>query len=110
MIIWIPLSNRKITRLLWICAIPGNRKVLLIPRLFTYYDYCYMGLEKYEEFADYLMEIIKNYPSDVYSMIKVPSDDAVTSGINKVYPYLSAEKKREIDNLHVLTNTADTSE
>lgn len=78
--------------------------------LFTYYDYCYMGLEKYEEFADYLMEIIKNYPSDVYSMIKVPSDDAVTSGINKVYPYLSAEKKREIDNLHVLTNTADTSE
>ena len=60
--------------------------------LFTYYDYCYMGLEKYEEFADYLMEIIKNYPSDVYSMIKVPSDDAVTSGINKVYPYLSAEK------------------
>ena len=78
--------------------------------LSTYYDYCYMGLEKYEEFADYLMEIIKNYPSDVYSMIKVPSDDAVTSGINKVYPYLSAEKKREIDNLHVLTNTADTSE
>ena len=56
------------------------------------------------------MKIIKNYPSDVYSMIKVPSDDAVTSGINKVYPYLSAEKKREIDNLHVLTNTADTSE
>lgn len=42
------------------------------------------------------MEIIKNYPSDVYSMIKVPSDDAVTSGINKVYPYLSAEKREKL--------------
>lgn len=78
--------------------------------LFVYYEYCYMGLEKYEEFADYLIEIIKNYPSDVYSLVEVPSDDLISLDISKVYPHLSAEKKREIDNLHALTSTDDTSE
>lgn len=65
----------------------------MIPRFLLITITVIWDLKKYEEFADYLMEIIKNYPSDVYSMIKVPLDDAVTSSINKVYPYLSAEKR-----------------
>ena len=64
--------------------------------LFTYYEYCYMGLEKYEEFVDYLIGIIKNYPSDVYSLIEVSSDDYVSLCISKVYLHLSARKKGKL--------------
>lgn len=78
--------------------------------LFEYYNDCYMGLKKYEEFADYLIELIENYPpDDSPAQLEVPFKSWVISCMEEIYPNLSAETQQRMDDLHVF-DTSDNSD
>lgn len=79
--------------------------------LFEYYVDCYKGLEKYEEFADYMIGILENYPpDDSRKQLEVPLKSWVISCMEEIYPQLSPETQKKIDDLQILSSETDNTD
>ena len=70
--------------------------------LFEYYHICYMELEEYELYADYLIKQATEVQNQEGYVLGLPLKSQVISRIEEVYPLVSSETQSRIDALDFL--------
>lgn len=71
--------------------------------LFEFYNTCYMNLGEYEDYADKLIELAGQIPTDDdYSYYyQFPTKNRIKSCLENLYPLVSAKTQKRIDALHL---------
>lgn len=67
--------------------------------LFWYLNDCYRNLEKYEDYAAYLISLQKEVKKETYFSLYLPTESSVHYALQEVYPYVSDKTRKEIDSL-----------
>ena len=67
--------------------------------LFWYLNDCYTNLEKYEEYATYLISLQKEVKKETDFSLYLPPESSVHYALQEVYPHISDETRKQIDSL-----------
>lgn len=101
MAIWSLMNDQKYEEALELCK-DFHESGISYSVLFEDYNLCYKHLEKYEEYAEFLIDIAKQLPEEDDYYDDLPDRYRVINCLKSVYPKVSEETQKKIDELGVI--------
>lgn len=101
MAIWSLMNDQKYEEALELCK-DFHESGISYSVLFEDYNLCYNHLEKYEEYAEFLIDIAKQLPEEDDYYDDLPDRYRVINCLKSVYPKVSEETQKKIDELGVI--------